>query len=169
VRVAETLLQVWLSLGSNIDPMTHIRHTLDDLQAEFGELVISPIYESKAVGCEGDNFYNLVVGFRTALPLRVLAGRLRALEEQNGRQRQADRFAPRTMDIDLLTYGDEVVEEQGLRLPRDEITRYAFVLLPLSEVAGEEIHPLSGRSYRQLWEAFDDPSQQLWRAAEAPQ
>jgi 2-amino-4-hydroxy-6-hydroxymethyldihydropteridine diphosphokinase len=156
-------LRVWLSLGSNIEPRTHIRQALDELRKEFGELQISPIYESRAIGCEGDDFLNLVVGIETQLPVESLRSLLRAIETKLGRQRQSDKYAPRTLDIDLLTYGDLVVEGEGYRLPHDDITRYAFVLLPLSEVAGEEIHPRTGLSYRELWERFDDPSQDLWR------
>lgn len=153
----------WLSLGSNIDRQAHIDKALDDLQADFGELVVSPIYESEAVGCTGDNFYNLVVGIETALPISVLSARLRAIEEKNGRLRSGDKYASRTLDVDLLTYGDQVVDAGGIRLPRDEITLYAFVLLPLSEVAAGEVHPLTGLSYRELWARFSDPSQHLWR------
>ncbi len=141
----------------------HIEKALDDLHAAFGELVVSRVYESEAVGCDGDNFYNLVVGIETALPITELAARLRAIEEHNGRLRSSDKYAPRTLDIDLLTYGDQIVNEGDVRLPRDEITRHAFVLLPISEVAADEIHPLSGLKYRELWERFEDPSQHLWR------
>ncbi|MEN8166633.1 MAG: 2-amino-4-hydroxy-6-hydroxymethyldihydropteridine diphosphokinase [Pseudomonadota bacterium] len=161
------LVRVWLGLGSNIDRQRHISLALVDLRAVFGDLVVSPIYESEAVGCAGDNFYNLVVGIETALSIPILARRLRAIEEKNGRQRNTDKFAPRTLDIDLLTYAGQVVDTPELQLPRDEITRYAFVLLPLSEVAAGEIHPLSGLTYAELWEKFDDPSQELWRVDQA--
>lgn len=156
-------VRVWLSLGSNIDRQRHISLALEDLRAAFGELVVSPIYESEAVGCPGDNFYNLVVGIETALSIPILARRLRAIEEKNGRLRNVDKFAPRTLDIDLLTYGDQVVDTPEVQLPRNEITHYAFVLLPLSEVAAGEIHPLNGLTYAELWEKFEDPSQALWR------
>ena len=162
--VEAELVRAWLSLGSNIEPRRYIPQALTDLTAEFGELVISPIYESEAVGFEGDNFHNLVVGIATRLSLQELVLKLRWIEEKNGRQRESDKFAPRTLDVDLLTYGDVVVDEPGLQLPRDEITRYAFVLLPLSEVAGDEIHPVTGQSYRELWRAFNAPEQRLWRA-----
>jgi 2-amino-4-hydroxy-6-hydroxymethyldihydropteridine diphosphokinase len=159
---AETL-RAWLSLGSNIDRRQHIARALRDLEQQFGELVISPIYESAAVGCEGGNFYNLVVGIRTNLPIDSLARRLRAIEQSHGRRRSANKFAARTLDIDPLTYGEQVVTGPDIQLPRDEITRYAFVLLPLSDVAGNEVHPLSGLTYRELWQAFDDSTQSLWR------
>ena len=159
-------VRAWLSLGSNIEPRKHIDQALYDLRSEFGELVVSPIYESKAIGCEGDNFYNMVVGIMTSLRMSQLSPRFRAIEEKNGRLRKADKFAPRTLDIDLLTYGCLEVDEPGLQLPRDEITRYAFVLRPLSEVAGDEMHAPTGLTYRELWAAFDDPTQVLWRVKE---
>lgn len=160
--VAETV-KAWLSLGSNIEPQANIDEALDGLRAEFGALVVSPVYRSRAVGCEGNDFLNLVVGVKTSLPVKLLRSRLRALEAKQGRQRQADKNAPRTLDIDLLTYGDLVVETDEFSLPNDDITRYAFVLLPLSEVAGDQIHPLTGLSYGELWSRFNDPSQRLWR------
>jgi 2-amino-4-hydroxy-6-hydroxymethyldihydropteridine diphosphokinase len=156
-------VRAWLSLGSNIDRRRHIRQALEDLRSHFGELQMSPVYESEAVGCAGDNFYNLVVGIRTALPIEALVERLREIERQHGRLRSDDKFAPRTLDIDLLTYADWVVDKPGIQLPRDEITHYAFVLLPLAEVAGNEVHPLTGLTYRELWETFDHRTQPLWR------
>ena len=86
---------------------------------------------------------------------------MREPKEWFGRVRGANRFAPRTLDIDLLTYGDQVIQDDDIEVPRDEITRYAFVLRPLAEVAGEEIHPQTGLSYRAMWEAFDCSGQSL--------
>jgi 2-amino-4-hydroxy-6-hydroxymethyldihydropteridine diphosphokinase len=157
------MVRAWLSLGSNIERRRHIQQALQDLREHFGELVVSPIYESEAVGCRGGNFYNLVVGIHTDLPIEALVQGLREIERQHGRRRSDDKYAPRTLDIDLLTYGDRVLDSAGLQLPRDEITRYAFVLLPLAEVAGAEVHPLTGLTYRELWEAFDGRAQPLWR------
>ena len=158
-----------MSLGSNIERQRHIRQALQDLHNRFGPLVVSPIYESEAVGCAGNNFYNLVVGIRTKLSIEDLARRLREIEQQHGRSRTSDKFAPRTLDIDLLTYADRVVDQADIQLPRDEITRYAFVLLPLSEVAGDEVHPLTGLTYRELWESFEQTAQPLWRVELAVQ
>ena len=154
-------VRAWLSLGSNIDRGRNIRGALRDLAAEFGELVVSRVYECEAVGFDGEPFYNLVVGIDTQLPPLDLARAMRAIEDAHGRTRGGDKFAPRTLDIDLLTYGDQVLDEGPLRLPRDEILKYAFVLGPLAEVAGGELHPLDGRSYAELWADFDQAAQPL--------
>jgi 2-amino-4-hydroxy-6-hydroxymethyldihydropteridine diphosphokinase len=154
-------MRVWLSLGSNIDRERNIRGALRDLRAEFGQLVVSQVYECQAVGFDGDPFYNLGVGIDSERSPLELARAMRTIEDAYGRTRGGDKFAPRTLDIDLLTYGGSVLEEGPLRLPRDEIRKYAFVLGPLAEVAGAERHPVDGRSYAELWAAFDQAAQPL--------
>lgn len=154
--------RIWLSLGSNIDRERHILSALDELNEAFGELIVSTIYESEAVGFDGPPFYNLVVGIDSGLSVSELKERFHTIEVSHGRVRGKESFSSRTLDIDLLTYGDQRVDVAGVELPRDEITRYAFVLLPLSEVAGDERHPVIGKRYRELWESFDKSGQLLW-------
>lgn len=154
--------RVWLSLGSNIDREQNIRGALHALQSTFGELIISRIYESEAVGFEGDHFYNLVVGLETEQEVDQLMDCFRRIEADFGRVRGGEKFAARTLDIDLLTYGDRVQVKGRVELPRDEILKYAFVLLPLSEVAPDERHPVTGERYADLWAGFDDVDQKLW-------
>jgi len=154
---------VWLSLGSNIEREHNIRGAVAALRDEFGPLRISPVYESEAVGFKGDPFFNLVVGIETDLTLAQLEGLLRTIETDFGRRRGCNKFAPRTLDIDILTFGDWVGKEGGLSLPRDEIERYAFVLRPLSDIAPDERHPRLGRTYSELWAGFDAGQQPLWQ------
>ncbi|MEJ2455662.1 MAG: 2-amino-4-hydroxy-6-hydroxymethyldihydropteridine diphosphokinase [Candidatus Thiodiazotropha sp.] len=165
--IEKRVVRAWLSLGSNVDPRRQIGDALSALRQRFGELVISPIYESQAVGFNGDNFHNLVVGIETELQASELVRVLRQIETAQGRVRGREKFAPRPLDIDLLTYGDCIIDEDGVQVPREEILRYAFVLLPLSEVAPNERHPIDGRTYRQLWAGFDATGQSLWRVQEA--
>ncbi len=155
--------RAWLSIGSNIDREHNIRGAIGSLQAIFGELVLSSIYESQAVGFDGDPFYNLVAGLETTLPADRLNAHLREIEQRHGRVRSREKFAPRTLDIDLLLYGDQIIDEGGVTVPRDEIGRYAFVLQPLAEVAGQTRDPVTGRTYQELWDAFDQGQQRLWR------
>lgn len=157
--------QVFLSLGSNIQREQHIRAALDSLAAEFGELQVSRVFESEAVGFDGDDFYNLVVGIRTELPVGQLALRLREIEDTNGRLRSGPKFSARTLDIDILTYGDLSGTVDGVKLPRAEIEKNAFVLQPLAELAPERVHPLTGKTFAQMWAEYDKSKQKLWPVA----
>jgi len=146
---------VWVSIGSNIDREHYIRAAVTALRERFGELLLSSVYETPSEGFDGDPFYNLVAGFATELPVEQLHPLMREIEDAHGRVRSGPKFGARTLDIDLLTYGDEVTDRGGKALPRDEIEKYAFVLGPLAEVAPDECHPQLGMSYQALWEAFD--------------
>ncbi|ULH04689.1 2-amino-4-hydroxy-6-hydroxymethyldihydropteridine diphosphokinase [Aeromonas caviae] len=165
------MTRIYISLGSNIDRERHIRAGLDALHAEFGELQVSRVFESEAVGFNGRPFYNLVVGADTELPLATLCQRLRAMEFAHGREPDAKKFAPRTLDLDLLLYG-ELVCETPLVLPRGEILTNAFVLWPLAELAPTFRHPIDGRTIGDLWAGYDKASQRLdpihfhWKAGE---
>lgn len=153
---------IYLSLGSNVDRHKNITAALDALAALFGVLQISAVYESKSVGFDGSNFFNLVVGAGTDLSIAELSETLKRIEDDNGRKRNGPKFSPRTLDIDILTYGDFVGNENGIELPRAEITTNAFVLLPLAEIAADALHPQLQKSYRDLWAGYDQNSQSLW-------
>ncbi|WP_455199932.1 2-amino-4-hydroxy-6-hydroxymethyldihydropteridine diphosphokinase [Kaarinaea lacus] len=147
------MTQVYVSVGSNIDRESKVRSGVAVLGNTFIQLTKSSVYESIAVGFEGDNFYNLVVGFEAEEPHQV-AQILREIEQAHGRHRNEKKFAPRTLDLDLLLFGHEDLHEQGLDVPRTEITRYAFMLGPLAEIAPQEIHPVLQKSYAALWSEF---------------
>lgn len=142
----------YISIGSNIDKEAHIPCCLNTLEKLFGPLVTSSIYESEAVGFVGGMFHNLIVGFNSELTARQVAQILRQIELEHGRSRQSQKFSSRTLDLDLILYGDEILQDDGLILPRPEIEQYAFVLEPLSEIAGSLKHPVSGKTYSQLWQ-----------------
>jgi 2-amino-4-hydroxy-6-hydroxymethyldihydropteridine diphosphokinase len=146
---------VFVSVGSNVEREHNIRSAVEALRQRFGPLLLSPIYETAPVGFNGTPFYNLVVAFSTALAPHEVPAALAAIEAAHGRTRQSERFAPRTLDLDLLLYGDAVIAEAELRIPRPEITRYAFVLEPLAAIASDLMHPHTGRTYGELWQAFD--------------
>lgn len=153
---------VYVSIGSNIDRYQHITASLDTLCRHFGELVISPVYESEAVGFEGDHFLNLVVAFESELSVAELSKLLRVIEHENGRRRDGPKFSSRTLDIDILTFGSAVGFVDGVDLPRGEIIENAFVLRPLADIAADELHPKLKKSYGELWAAYDQASQKLW-------
>jgi 2-amino-4-hydroxy-6-hydroxymethyldihydropteridine diphosphokinase len=145
----------YISIGSNIDKEIYIPVSIKALEQFFGELIISSIYNSEAVGFAGDSFYNLVVGFNSELTVKEVAKQLRNIELANGRSRDSQKFSSRTLDLDLLLYDDLIINDGRLQIPRDEIESYAFVLEPLAEIAPTLKHPISGLNYVELWEKFD--------------
>ena len=146
----------WIGVGSNLNREQSIRGAIASLGRAFGALIVSPVYETEAVGFDGDAFLNLVVGIETEGGVRNLSARLVEIENIHGRRRGPDRFSPRTLDLDLLTWGNAVGTIAGRELPRDEILKYAFVLGPLADVAPDERHPADGRCYAELRAALGD-------------
>ena len=156
------MARVYVSIGSNIDRDENIRGGVADLRARFGELTLSSVYESESVGFDGDNFYNLVAAFDTDEEVLEVAQALHEIENAHGRTREGPRFSSRTLDIDMLLYDDLILHQDKLELPRDEITRNAFVLWPMAEIAPELKHPQEGLTYAELWDTFDKEKQPLW-------
>ena len=152
-----TTTKVYLGIGSNIDRENNIRGGLRELKSRYGELQISPVYESKAFGFDGDNFYNLVIGFNTDFGVNELEDQLREIEYQFGRKQNETRYSSRTLDIDLLLYGDLVSEKY--HVPRDDIIEYGFVLKPLCDIEPDLIYPVTGETMCTLWKKFDSSKQ----------
>jgi len=157
--------RVYVSIGSNVEREANVRGALEKLRERFGELVISPVYESAAVGFAGENFLNLVVGFDTELPLVEVIKLLRAIEKKHGRVRGGPKFCDRTLDLDPLLYGDLIDHMAPHDVPRHEITQYAFVLRPLSDIAGAARHPETGERFGDMWGRFENNEQRLWPVA----
>jgi len=157
------MTRVYLSFGSNIDREHNICSGLDALARHFPQLLLSPVYESAAVGFDGEPFLNLVVAIDTELSVGELSALLRAIEADHGRTRGEKKFASRTLDIDILTYGDAVGVIDAVEVPRDEILKHAFVLKPLADIAPDEKHPLLKKSYAGLLATRDFSSQSLWQ------
>ena len=156
------MAKAYISVGSNIDRKKNVAAALDRMKAGFGELECSRIWETKAVGFEGDAFYNLVVALETDLSAQELAQLLHRIEDELGRDRSGGKFSSRSMDLDLLLYDDLILDEGGLKLPRPEILEYAFVLCPLAEIAGDMKHPVTGHRFSQIWDQFDPTAQPMW-------
>lgn len=154
-----TVTQVYVGIGSNIDRENNIHGGLLELKSRYGELEISPVYESKAFGFEGDDFFNLVAGFKTERSVGDVETGLREIEFQFGRKRNETRYSSRTLDIDLLLYGDLVCDKH--QLPRVDIIEYGFVLKPLCDIAPKLVHPVTNKTISQLWNKFQSSEQEM--------
>ncbi|MGS2719738.1 2-amino-4-hydroxy-6-hydroxymethyldihydropteridine diphosphokinase [Paraglaciecola aestuariivivens] len=155
---------IYISVGSNVDKEKHTKAGLDGMHKVFGSLDMSSVYESESVGFDGNNFYNLVVKAQTSMSIEEVCRVLKQIEQDNKRQRGEQKFAPRTLDLDLLLY-DQLVTEVPVELPRAEVLYNAFVLKPLAELAAQELHPIMCKTYADLWQEYDKSQQNLWPIA----
>ena len=149
------MTRVFLGLGSNIDPEANIRLGLKAIERRIARPEVSPVYRAPALGFAGADFLNLVVGVDTTLSPEALIAVIEAIHALAGRERDGtSKWVARTLDIDLLTYGDLVAPDPPLRVPRGDILDYAFVLRPLAELAPDAVHPLTGRRFAAHWADF---------------
>lgn len=149
---------VYVSIGSNVRAEQNLSSALAMLRNEFPGLERSSVYRNPAVGFAGEDFLNAVVQFPSCLPPDLVAERLVWIENVHGRDREQAKFSPRSLDLDLLLYGQQVLDQGKLKLPREDITRYAFVLGPLAELVPGLEHPQRGKTIQALWSAFPDKS-----------
>lgn len=149
------MVSLYLGIGSNIEPKKNISAGLKSLETLFSELDISPIYLAPSFGFDGDDFYNLVVRAETELSITDVVNVLRQIEFDHGRPEYAVKFAPRSLDIDLLMYGDYVGKVGGYKIPRSDIDKFDFVLRPLQDIAGDELHPEKGKTFAELWRVMN--------------
>lgn len=144
-------MNVLLSLGSNVDAHRHITGAIMTIRSHFSAVVISPIYQTNAVGFHGPPFLNLAIQLNTSYAFTDLVAWIRALEKEHGRQRQAARLADRSLDVDIIFYGDQIIHEENLpQVPRLELDQ-SFVLKPLVDIAPDFCDPITGKTLMELW------------------
>lgn len=161
---------IYISIGSNIDRENNIQQAVSLLAANFSIIECSNVYESKAIGFDGDDFYNLVVKTSSQKTLTAVQEILKVIESSCGRENnnQAKKLTSRTIDLDLLLFGNTVLHNKTTDVPRADITRYAFVLLPLSELAADLHHPELKIRFGKLWDEFTNEAGNIKQAAFLP-
>ena len=152
---------VYLGLGSNIDPEEHLGRAVRRVRERYGEIEASAVYRSAAVCFEGYDFLNLVVRLHSDETPTQICEEIERLHDLSGRVRSGGKWASRPLDIDLLLYDDLVVDESPVRVPRSDILEYSFVLRPMAELAPDLVHPATGKTMLDHWQAFDADSQPL--------
>ncbi len=143
--------RVAIGLGSNLgDRLAQIRFAEGELARLTSDVSCSQVFETDPVHvADQPRFLNACCTARTTLSPRELLRELQAIEGIAGRE-AGKRYGPRTLDLDLLLFGDEVIDERGLRVPHASMHERAFVLVPLLELLPDWNHPILGRSVREL-------------------
>jgi 2-amino-4-hydroxy-6-hydroxymethyldihydropteridine diphosphokinase len=145
-----------IALGSNRgDRLAHLNYALQRLRSLLRRLEISPIYETVPVAVRGSQgpFLNAAAVGETTMTARELLGALLAVEHERGRERPFP-GAARTLDLDLILYGSQIIAEPGLEVPHPRFRGRRFVLEPLAAVAPELRDPVTGKSVRELLTAL---------------
>ncbi len=144
--------RVAVSLGSNNNAEHNIKKALKALREKYGQLTLSPVYQTASIGFKGDDFLNLVASFYTTEYATKIVQTLKSIEQAMGRVKSEAKYSSRTIDLDLLIVDDRVIHEDGVQIPRHEILLNAFVLKPLSDIHGDLNHPVANKKYAQLWQ-----------------
>lgn len=150
-----SMTEVYVAAGSNVDAERHLRLAAKEMRRIFPGIRFSSAYRNAAVGFEGEDFINFVAGFTTPLSVEEVIAELQRIEGLCGRTRDAPKWAPRSMDLDILLYGDRVCDLPGLVLPRPDLVKRPYMLGPTAEIAPHVVHPTLGSTIEQLWEQFD--------------
>jgi len=152
---------IYVGLGSNIDPEANLHLGINELRNRFGQLQVSAVYRSAAVGFDGDDFLNLVAGFESEQSPQAICEEIELIHNLAGRDRNGRKWESRPLDIDLLLYNDLVMDERPVRIPRCDVLDYSFVLRPLAELAPDLVHPVTGKTMLDHWQEFDASSHPL--------
>jgi 2-amino-4-hydroxy-6-hydroxymethyldihydropteridine diphosphokinase len=146
---------VYLSLGANVgDCASHIRDAVTRLESAGRVVAVSSLYETEPVEFTDQPwFLNCAVALETTNMPKPLMAALLSIEREMGRQRTQEK-GPRTIDIDILLYGDMIVDSQELTIPHPAMHQRRFVLEPLAEIAPEARHPVLKKTIRELLDAL---------------
>ena len=149
------MTKVFFGVGSNIKPEENIVLAVREIKDIFDDVIVSPVYKNKSVGFEGNDFLNLVISCSTKMSVYDIGDFIEQVHNLSGRKKKSNKYLSRTLDIDLLMFGDHIIQDSKIHIPRDDILKYSFVLKPLVDIAPESIHPITKSSFSEHWDEMD--------------
>ena len=147
--------KVFIGIGSNLNKIKNIKSSISKIKNDYENVKLSPVYETKSMGFDGPNFYNLVCSFNTTEDIYKLKEKLNKIELDHGRNLNETKYSSRTLDIDILYYDNLILVDDKIKIPRKEIIEYDFVLRPLIDIDAEFIHPVLLIPNNKIEEEYD--------------
>jgi 2-amino-4-hydroxy-6-hydroxymethyldihydropteridine diphosphokinase len=152
------MTDVYVAAGSNVDPEENLARACREIAQTWPDAIFSRAYRNKAVGFEGPDFINMVLGFHSNDPLAKVLVRLRDIEVICGRPRNSPKWASRAMDLDVLLFGTRVEKTDDYTVPRPDLLKRPYMLGPMAEIAPSVVHPTAQKTIGELWREFDRDS-----------
>ena len=156
---------IYLSTGSNMgDRESNLKKANALIEKQIGKITLqSRLYETEAWGnTEQDSFLNQALEVKTTLAAAAVLKEILKIEESLGRVRKGtEKWSPRSIDIDILLYGEEIINTPDLTIPHPHLHERNFVLVPLTEIAGETLHPIIGETIEDIYFSCTDPQEVL--------
>ena len=149
------MTSVYVAAGSNIEPEKNLARACEEIARTWSGVTFSRVYCNKAVGFDGPDFLNMVLGFRTHDPIESVLARLREIEIICGRPRNSPKWASRAMDLDILLFGARVKKTADYTVPRPDLLKRPYMLGPMAEIAADVKHPTANKTIGELWAEFD--------------
>jgi 2-amino-4-hydroxy-6-hydroxymethyldihydropteridine diphosphokinase len=149
------MTDVYVAAGSNVEPEKNLARACREIAQTWPDVIFSRAYRNKAVGFDGPDFINMVLGFQSDDPVETVLKRLRDIEVICGRPRNSPKWASRAMDLDVLLFGSRVEKTDDYTLPRPDLLKRPYMLGPMAEIAPAVMHPTLHKSIAELWREFD--------------
>jgi len=149
------MVMAYVGVGTNIERVKHSRAAIDEMSNLGDHIRVSAVYESAPMGFNSGSFYNFVIELNTTQTLTEFSHALRNIEFKWGRSSNAQKYQDRSLDLDILLFGNEISARSPV-VPREDIFKYPFVIQPLYDLVPDLVIPNDGRSVKKIWQKMDN-------------